>query len=161
MKATGAKTPLSSAGVPFGTPPGPPFGTVQMNQDLDSLASVRGRLGYVWGGALFYGAGGVAWARRSFTGSTLFPLTVTCNPGLATCGSATSASTTSRGQVWGGGIEFSNLSPLLLRFEYLSYTFNSGTSSTSSASAVFHPANVYTFGSARVQVLQAGASVKF
>jgi outer membrane immunogenic protein len=43
------------------------FGFESISSKTDWLATVRGRLGFVWGNWLFYGTGGAAWGRVNTT----------------------------------------------------------------------------------------------
>jgi outer membrane immunogenic protein len=135
-----------------------------MSQNLNWTASVRGRLGYVWGSALIYGTGGVAWdsEERSgqVTGSTAIP-PATFN----TASIATSYNTLNSGWVGGGGLEFMATANWLVRVEYLHYQFNGGSTRsvacTLCGAGSFAGAGNFTWGSTTLDVIRAGLSYKF
>jgi len=148
--------------------------------DVKWLASLRGRVGYIvandW---LFYGTGGVAWARIDQSANASCPPTVLANGcGLAGVGTQApfSDSTTRVGFVVGGGLEWqipaSTWGRWRARVEYLYYGFDK----TNNESALF--VNVpgggplpcvntptcsaqYTFGNVNVQTVRVGLSYGF
>jgi outer membrane immunogenic protein len=101
--------------VPF--PPGSL--NVQMSQNLDWLASVRGRVGYVWGQSLWYATGGAAWEGVEYAGAFTVPISTASTPNPIT--------KTNSGWVAGGGVEYMATEHVLLRLEYLYYGFKSFT----------------------------------
>lgn len=109
--------------------------SVFMNTSVESLASVRGRLGYIWNQWLFYGTGGVAWADMNFN-SQVFCTNVQpsfCNGGTQSITAL--FSDTRVGSVVGGGLEYKAGTNWVFGAEYLYYHF--GDSSTSGGSWVF------------------------
>jgi outer membrane immunogenic protein len=91
---------------------------------VNSLASLRGRVGYVWNNQwLFYTTGGVGFADMNFHA------VVNCtNVGLSFCGGGaqsinTRFSDTRIGAVFGAGIEFKPASHWTFGAEYLHYEF--------------------------------------
>jgi outer membrane immunogenic protein len=132
-----------------------------MNSDVQSLASIRGRLGFVgWGNTLFYVTGGAAWARMKYNAQeTNSPPTFFTN----FISNATLTNTKS-GWVAGGGVETMVVPHILLRVEYLYY----GLSNDESASAFLLPnpgafprAFNYSWSTNNIQVVRVGASYKF
>jgi outer membrane immunogenic protein len=99
---------------------------------INSLASLRGRLGYVWNNQwLFYATGGVGFA------DTNLHAAVNCtNVGLSFCGGGAQAintqfSNTRIGAVFGAGVEFKPASHWIFGAEYLHYDFHDVTASGS------------------------------
>jgi outer membrane immunogenic protein len=91
------------------------------HQNIQWLASIRGRLGYVWGPSLLYVTGGAAWDKRNDN------LLVSTNTNVAgAAASAASFSTTKSGWVIGAGYEWMITPNWIVRGEYLHYGFNSG-----------------------------------
>lgn len=102
-----ASTPITVAGVPIA-----PFGFNHVaDRSIDWMASIRGRLGWVWDRWLVYGTGGAAWAdvnyRTDFTGFA------TNNP--------INNNRTLSGWVAGGGVEYAVTNNWTVRAEYLYY----------------------------------------
>jgi outer membrane immunogenic protein len=87
-----------------------PFGLTTVTSRTNWLASIRGRLGYVWGPGLLYFTGGGAW--EDVTASAL----------------GGSFSTTNSGFVIGGGYEWMIAHNWTVRGEYLFYDFGSSDS---------------------------------
>jgi outer membrane immunogenic protein len=104
-------------------------GCASSNGKIDELGTVRGRLGFIWNNALFYGTGGWAWSHSSTD------RTVTCvvagggicpggpSPSPLTGMSAT-ASGSQGGWVAGGGIEYMFAPHWTAKIEYLHYEFD-------------------------------------
>jgi len=142
----------------LGVAPAPPLcHSTMMSQNLEWTASVRGRLGYVWGSALLYGTGGAAWDSEECSGAVVGPFN--------TSSIATSYNTTNTGWVAGGGAEFMATANWLVRIEYLHYKFGGGNSQTvactlCAAGAFAGPGN-FTWGSTTFDVIRAGLSYKF
>jgi outer membrane immunogenic protein len=79
---------------------GAPGGGINWSTKLDSIATVRGRLGYAWmPNTLLYITAGGAFGRTSFSSTDIF---ISGCPACAT----TSFSNTSSGVVLGGGVEW-------------------------------------------------------
>lgn len=127
-----------------------------MSTELDWLASVRGRLGYlVTPSLLAYATGGVAWGRFEYAASSSYPRPV--KPYTT----AVALNQTQTGFVVGGGLEWKLTQNWLVRAEYLYYGFNSGPNliGTPVIPPVF-PSN-YVWGRTMVDVARAGLSYKF
>jgi outer membrane immunogenic protein len=161
---TGTETNLTIGGAAIapclGVAPLPPFcRSVMMSQNLEWTASVRGRLGYIWGSALFYGTGGVAWDSEERSGQVAAPSPFT------TSSIATSYDTTNTGWVAGGGAEFMATANWLVRIEYLHYAFSGGSTRTAACSlCVFGPfagPGNFSWGNSSFDVVRAGLSYKF
>jgi outer membrane immunogenic protein len=107
---------------------------------LSYLASLRARLGVLWGDVLFYGTGGGGAARYTFTeslGGNKFHLKDT-------------------GWVYGGGIEWMVAYGVALRTEYLRYQLGDNESL-----AGFPAASANDFLNFRnIDVVRAGVSVR-
>jgi outer membrane immunogenic protein len=154
---------LTNGGLPIPPCFGPaPAGTLcrglLISQNLNWTASVRGRLGFVWGSALFYGTGGVAWDSEERSGQ------VTTSIGN-TSSIATSYNTVNSGWVGGGGVELMATANWLLRVEYLHYQFSGANTSTVACTLcafgpLAGPGN-FTWGGTKLDVLRAGLSYKF
>lgn len=97
------------------------FGTC--HSEMDSVGSVRGRIGWDAQSLLIYATGGGAWAKVKGSFNTTF-LGVTFGD---------SASDTIGGWVYGGGVEWRVHDHLNLRAEVLRYNFDSHTFNFSSA----------------------------
>jgi outer membrane immunogenic protein len=91
------------------------------------LASARARLGYIWpNNMMWYATGGAAWANIEYAAQE-----GNLPPGFATdFRSVTSFTTTKSVWVAGGGAEWMATPNILLRGEYLYYSFNSGTNAS-------------------------------
>ena len=134
-----------------GAPPFPlPGFTATSHIEVNSLATVRGRAGFIWnnraskppgffampGDFLFYGTGGVAWAQTEYSAD------LNCPAGVPTCGVAgvptsqhapVSISQTKTGSVWGGGVEWApavTKGKLIWGIEYLNFHFDKGNNLT-------------------------------
>jgi outer membrane immunogenic protein len=95
----------------------------------DELATVRGRLGFIWNNALFYGTGGWAWSHSS-TDRTIICVVAgggVCPGGPSPSpltGMTASASGTQSGWAAGGGIEYMFTPHWTFKVEYLHYQFD-------------------------------------
>jgi outer membrane immunogenic protein len=131
---------------------------VNMSDNLNWVATVRGRLGYTMGSMMFYGTGGGAWANIEHSGQ-VFP--VGANIGSI----ATSSSTGSSGWVGGGGIELMATAHWLIRVEYLHYSLSSGTTQTAACTKCLAAANsgpgIFTYNGATFDTVRAGLAYKF
>ncbi len=131
--------------------------TLLMSQNLNWTASVRGRLGFVWGSALIYGTGGVAFDSEEHSGQVAGPFNASSI--------AASYNTTNTGWVGGGGLEFMATANWLVRVEYLHYQFNGGTTQgvacTGCAFGPFAGPGNFTWGNTTLDVVRAGLSYKF
>jgi outer membrane immunogenic protein len=153
---------LTNGGLPIapclGAAPAPTLcRSLLMSQNLNWTASVRGRLGFVWGSALIYGTGGVAWDSEERSGQVATPF----NTGSI----ATSYNTLNSGWVGGGGMEFMATANWLVRVEYLHYQFNGGSTHSVACSlcapGAFAGAGNFTWGNTTLDVVRAGLSYKF
>jgi outer membrane immunogenic protein len=92
----------------------PPFNTGATSQTSEKwLDTLRGRIGFAWVRALFYGTGGAAFADTTVQ---------VC--GVITC---LSDSQTRTGWVAGGGVEYAAWDHVTLKLEYLHADFGSST----------------------------------
>jgi outer membrane immunogenic protein len=141
---------------------------------VDSLASVRGRLGYAWGSWLLYATGGVAFAHVDYTAN------LDCTgiaPTFCTGGAQAMRSDVSKtrsGSVWGAGAEFKPAQNWVFGIEYLYYRFGEDTIGGSwftvrtGAPAPFFECNVagqncanFTFRSFNIQTARLRLSYQF
>lgn len=122
---------------------------------LDSIATVRGRLGFAWTpNTLLYATAGGAWGRTRFSSIDIF---ISGCPACAT----TSFSDTSSGVVLGGGVEWAPWSNnWIIRAEYLWYSLG-GTSRTGFVPGVATPATSVTWSSLNMSSGRAGLSYRF
>jgi outer membrane immunogenic protein len=102
-----------------------------LQTQVNWLASVRGRLGFVWNQWMLYGTGGVAFADVGYTGN------IFCTGVAPTfCAGGTgqtlrsNASETRVGGVIGGGVEFKPARNWVFGAEYLYYRFDGDATST-------------------------------
>jgi outer membrane immunogenic protein len=116
----------------------PPI-TTTYSRELDSVGTVRGRLGYLSSPTLlWYATGGLAYGETKFGTAAACPLwTPPCGP------TAVSSSALSFGWTFGGGVEWQFAPAWTLRAEYLyidlgtqtnTLTYNYGTNTSSLAS---------------------------
>lgn len=89
------------------------FSTWSIDSDIHSLATLRGRLGFVAGPVLLYGTGGLAWARSTSENN------VTCTGCPAAPWATGSATESHFGWVAGGGAEWALGGGWSLKGEYL------------------------------------------
>ena len=134
---------------------GAPGGGINWATKVDSIATVRGRLGYAWTpNTLLYVTAGGAWAHASFSSTDIFVF------GCPAC-ATTSLSNTISGVVLGGGIEWAPWSNnWTIRAEYLYYGFGGGTG-TGFVPGIAMPATSVTWSSLNVSSGRAGLSYKF
>ncbi len=95
------------------------------HENIEWLATVRGRLGYTWGPSMLYVTGGGAWegVKDSYLLST-----DTAASSVYSASSGTSVTTTRSGWVVGGGWEWMINSNWIARLEYLHYGFDNASS---------------------------------
>jgi outer membrane immunogenic protein len=134
---------------------GAPGGGINWSTKLDSIATVRGRLGYAWmPNTLLYITAGGAFGRTSFSSTDIF---ISGCPACAT----TSFSNTSSGVVLGGGVEWAPWSNnWTIRAEYLWYSLG-GASGTGFVPGITTPATSVTWSSLNMSSGRAGLSYKF
>ena len=97
------------------------------HEDIEWLASVRGRLGYTWGPSLLYVTGGGAWEGVKDT----YLLSTDTAAGTFSESAGVSATATRSGWVVGGGWEWMISSNWIARLEYLHYGFDSSSTTVS------------------------------
>jgi outer membrane immunogenic protein len=89
-----------------------------LEQKTDELASVRGRVGYLFAPSLLaYGTGGLGWGHTILTDTN----------GTFTGVTGSSAAVSQFGWVAGAGLEYKLVDHVLLRAEYLHYDFGKDT----------------------------------
>jgi outer membrane immunogenic protein len=159
LSTTGATSNLTEFNAPTGN-----NNILQMSQSVDWLASVRGRVGYVWAQSLWYVTGGGAWERARYSGQLSL--------GLNSIFESTPdpISKTNSGWVAGGGVEYMATPHMLVRLEFLSYEFP-GFTTTAACTPAGTPCpnrpprtnlfSVYSWSSNNVQTLRAAVSYKF
>jgi len=131
-----------------------PGSSASMSQDVDWLASIRGRLGYLWTPTiLLYGTAGAAWADVNYSASA----TVRATPAVT---AATSFSSVRSGWVAGAGAEYMWSPQWLLRAEYLFYSFDGATATAPLSPNIAAPV-VFTWDRLAISVVRVGASYKF
>jgi outer membrane immunogenic protein len=138
---------------PGGAPVG--AGGIAWSSNLDSIATLRGRLGYVWSpNTLLYVTGGGAWGRSSYSSVDAFG---GC-PG--NCG-IVSFSNTSSGYVVGAGVEWAPWSTnWIVRAEYLYYNLSGATAVSFFPPPVAVAANP-VWNNISIQSARIGLSYKF
>jgi outer membrane immunogenic protein len=97
-------------------------GSIAWTSTLDSLATLRGRVGYLWTpSTLFFVTGGGAWGRSSYSSTDVFA------GGCPLCGT-TSFSNTGSGFVVGAGMDWAPWrNNWIIRAEYLYYNLSGAT----------------------------------
>jgi len=111
---------LATSSSGFGGPPVAGIGSAFMRQNVDWLASLRGRIGYVVGPGLLYATGGAAWAGVADSANAS-----TSVVGAGCCTFPASFNSTLSGAVVGAGYEAMLSRNWLVRSEYLFYSFGS------------------------------------
>ncbi len=128
------------------------------HDNVTSLASIRGRLGYVWGPAMLYFTGGGAW--ESVDTNT----TISANTALGIFGQSAAATFTNTRSGWvlGGGVEWMASPSWLLRAEYLHYDFSGANTNTLGIANCAVPGCgvTVTTASNSIDVVRLGASYK-
>jgi outer membrane immunogenic protein len=132
-----------------------PGGSITWSSKLDSIATVRGRVGFAWTpNTLVYLTGGGAWGRTSYSSTDVFFF------GCPAC-ATTSFSDTSSGLVLGGGLEWAPWgNNWIVRAEYLYYSLGGATGAGFVAGIPVAAANP-TWSSMAVSSGRAGLSYKF
>ncbi|MGP0091608.1 MAG: FecR domain-containing protein [Xanthobacteraceae bacterium] len=106
--------------------------------DMDWMASLRARAGFIQDNWLFYATGGVAWADLDFSAGAVCPLDPAGNFCFSTIQASSAISSVRAGYVVGGGIEWQAPTiPLRARAEYLYYAFNGTDAASPSWTASF------------------------
>lgn len=120
--------------------------SITASADVNWLASVRGRVGYLWTpGLLLYGTAGAAWADIDYQANLQ-------SPGFI---AGVNHTTTKDGFVVGAGAEYMWSRQWLVRAEYLFYDFSGSTRSFALVPATLHWDNL------GISVVRLGASYKF
>jgi outer membrane immunogenic protein len=147
----------SSSSQPWISNPGggvSPNASTTLAFDVNWMATLRGRMGFLWNPqTLVYATGGAAWADINYQASSV-------NPG--TYGASTAFSDTVSGWVIGGGVEWL-WSNWTVRVEYLYHDLSSGKSVIApDATGNFpgFPSN-FRWSDMEVQTVRAGLSYKF
>jgi outer membrane immunogenic protein len=141
---------FSNAGATVLTAAPPLTVNAPFQTNVNWLASVRGRLGYVWGPGMIYVTGGGAWASVDF------------NAGGPANDFVFSSTSTKSGWTIGAGYEWLINPNWSVRAEYLYYKFTGGTSATVNAGGVA-PAGTFTthsVGNFDVNVVRLGLNYK-
>ncbi|MBV9970679.1 MAG: porin family protein [Xanthobacteraceae bacterium] len=121
----GAGLNNSAAGVgpdPLGGAGGTATVGVMAHQDVQWLATVRGRLGYTWGSSMVYATGGGAWENLR----TNVLLSTDTAAALFSESATASFTNTRSGYAAGAGYEWMINPNWIARVEYLHYGFGSG-----------------------------------
>ncbi len=136
-----------------------------LTAENDWLASIRGRLGWIYNNnLLFYATGGAAWTETdysaSFRGGSVF------FPGGARA--TTTFGSTETGWVLGGGAEWAWMPNWLLRIEYLYYNFDGASGNAALRGPAAALGNCLTtcsfninFSDLEIHTVRAGLSYKF
>jgi outer membrane immunogenic protein len=178
LKGTGSATAVMLP--PFGNilvptvSPGPP---TTMEKDANWLATIRGRIGHIWGPALIYFTGGVAFANVDYKANLTDFLGFACNNTFPFTGCTFPAafSKTKTGWTIGGGSEVMLTQNWTVRAEYLFYKFDG---ESTSVGAVGTPAlaglplcqsapipttcsTTYSWGGLNIHTVRMGLNYKF
>jgi outer membrane immunogenic protein len=162
ISATGFKTTQgasTTSGMATCAVPGAACGSVTMTQDVNWLATARGRLGYIIGPGLAYVTGGAAFANvgDNANASQVFPVASTYYPATT--------NTTKPGWALGAGYEFMLGNDWTLRAEYLHYGF--GSVSATTGAVLPHPVAVgglsgtYVWSPLNIDIMRLGLNYKF
>jgi outer membrane immunogenic protein len=132
------------------------------HQQVQWLASLRGRLGYAWGSSLLYVTGGAAWEKHR----TSVLVSADTAPGIFSESAAASFSNTRSGWVIGAGYEWMIAPSWVVRGEYLHYDFRDDINNPILLSCrSLGPAGAcgvnVTASNNRMDVLRLGLSYKF
>ena len=165
IKASSAQTPLCNVNAVCSPWTG---GLMTMSQQVNWLATIRGRLGTTWWGpGMLYVTGGVAWANVDYkanTGDGQF----FCGLFNASCTFPAKSNTTKTGFAVGGGYETTLIGNWTVRAEYLYYSFD-GETLTAAATPQAPCTNggggpctaTYTFPDLKIHTVRLGVSYKF
>jgi outer membrane immunogenic protein len=125
--------------------------SIQVHENINWLATARGRLGYIWGPTLIYVTGGGAWAS---IGST-----VMLSEGLTGVTAAGSFNNQRSGWTLGAGYEWMIAPNWIGRAEYLYYCFSDNSHSFIFPSGL--GADTLTSSKLNTNVIRVGLSYKF
>jgi outer membrane immunogenic protein len=118
--------------------------------NVNWLASIRGRLGYVWGPGMIYATGGGAWANVDFDAG---------GPGND---SALTSTSTKSGWVVGAGYEWLINPNWSLRGEYLYYKFTDVANATVAGGAIVPGTfTTHNLGDMSINVFRVAVNYKF
>jgi outer membrane immunogenic protein len=95
---------------------------LMVHQNIEWLATIRGRLGYTWSSSMVYATGGGAW--ESLRTNVL--LSTDTSAGVVSQSATASFTNTRSGYAVGAGYEYTINSNWLARVEYLHYGFSGG-----------------------------------
>ena len=141
----------ASGSVNFLTLPG---SVATSSESINWLASLRGRIGYLWSPAIMiYGTGGAAWADVDYDASA----TVRATPLVS---ATTSFDKIKSGWVAGAGAEWMWRPNIILRAEYLFYSFNGASATTPLSPNIAAPV-VFAWDRINLSVIRLGASYRF
>jgi outer membrane immunogenic protein len=151
---------------------------VMMSDNLNWIATVRGRLGYTYGSMMLYGTAGGAFVNQEQSGA-VFPNCGSVTPApLVSCPAAGGGNTSGRtgsiafsqssnntGWVAGGGLELMATANWLVRLEYLHYAFGTGAihsvACTQCVAGAFSGPGSFTWGSSTYDTVRMGLAYKF
>ncbi|MDO8981428.1 MAG: porin family protein [Afipia sp.] len=144
IRSTNTAPILFAGGVPVGVG----FNHIA-DRNIDWMASIRGRLGWVWDRWMVYGTGGAAWADVNYRNDLTFGGVF--NP--------VSVNKTLSGWVAGGGVEYAVSNNWTVRAEYLYYDFGDETVVNLSP-VIVGGTNNATWDN-HIHVVRAGVNYKF
>lgn len=124
-----------------------------LRRDVNSLMSVRGRVGYVQDAMLYYVTGGGAWGRADYTANTTLG-------GGGGINFPTSFGDTAHGYVVGGGVEYALNTNWSVRAEYLYYRLG-GASQTGVSIPAGNGAVNYSWSGFKANVVRVGVDYQF
>ena len=155
---------LSSGNFCRTTDTGPPCtdigrGFLNMSETTDWLASVRGRLGWVWNGVLVYGTGGDAWGKVNTTLNATC-LVAGCGNSAAVNATGAAFSTTATGWVAGAGVEGQLVGNWTARLEWLHYSLGGLTNAFTSTPATGTYTVSWTRGDMQYDTVRLGLNYK-
>lgn len=127
--------------------------TLRSSRSVNSLFSVRGRVGYAAGAMLYYFTAGGAWGRTSYSAVTFTP---------APAAVPTAFNNTSQGYVLGGGLEYALDAAWSVRVEYLYYRLGGASSNAFGPPPIPATGFInYNWSAFQANVVRAGVDYKF
>jgi len=131
--------------------------TLRSTRSVNSLMSVRGRIGYAADSMLYYFTAGGAWGWTSYSAVTVVP-----PGGGGGVALPTAFNNTSQGYVLGGGLEYALDAAWSVRAEYLYYRLG-GASSNAFGPVPIPPGAFfnYSWSASQVNVVRVGVDYKF
>jgi outer membrane immunogenic protein len=157
-------------------------GITSMSQDINWLATIRGRLGHTWGQGMAYVTGGLALANIDYNGNNGDYFGRSCNNRFGAfplCTFPTQSNKTKVGFAIGTGGEYMLTQNWIVRAEYLFYRFDGESASAGPVEPPFIPAlpvceesvggverstncrTNYSWNSLNLHTLRVGLSYKF